>query len=126
VPDPAFWRKATCKEVNCSHWEKGWQTVLDLSPQQPGGDLGLMRARYNYIRDSSGRSFKEEWVGSTVTFLFPAGQTCFRSHQMPVERDPVFLHRPGPAQEARQLDYDEFFDKFNATSYLLGQRQKGG
>ena len=126
VPDPAFWRKATCQEVNCAHWEKGWQTVLDLSPQQDVGRLGFTRAQYNYIREKSGRSFTEHWVGAEVTFYFPAGQTCFRDHHLPLARDPVFLHSVGPGREVRQLDYDEFFDTFNETSHLLEQRQKGG
>lgn len=126
IPDPAFWRKAACKEVNCTHWERGWQTTLDLTPNQPAGELGLNRARYNYIRDKSGRSFREEWVGSTVTFLFPAGQTCFREHRVPLARDPRFLHLPGPGRETRQVDYDEFFDRFNETSHILEQRAQGG
>jgi len=124
--DPAYWREATCQEVECSHRQRGWQTTLDLSPVQDPGELGLNRARYNYIREKSGRHFTEQWVGAEVTFMFPAGQTCFRQHQLPVERDPVFIHVPGPGRDPQRLDYDQFFWTFNEVSHLLEKRRKQG
>ncbi|NIV28257.1 MAG: hypothetical protein GWN58_01725, partial [Anaerolineae bacterium] len=72
-----------------------------------------------------------EWDGSKEIFHFAPGQNHYpkiardHRHLMPVERDPVFLHT-NPWGGFRQLDYDEYFDKFNETTYQLGKRFKEG
>lgn len=81
-------RKATCFEVDCEAYLNGWTTTVDTSTV-----LGAQQA--NYIRLKSGRSFTASEVGDLVTFSFPAGQTCFRQHQVMLEREPIFLRRQG-------------------------------
>lgn len=86
---PAFWRKATCEEVDCKNWRNGWKSIFDLSTP-----LGQKQARY--VRDHSGRSYVVEGqVGTLVTLVFAAGQTCFNEHKTAIERDPLFVIREG-------------------------------
>lgn len=84
---PSHRRKATCEEVECPNWQRGWLTALDVAvPQQ--AQLA------DWIRLSSKRHFSAERVGTTVRFTFPAGQSCFTPHTLPV-REPVFLVQGG-------------------------------
>lgn len=67
--------RAACEQVGCEQWLYGWESAIDESTP-----LGQMQAAY--IRQSSGRSFRElkSAAGLTV-FRFESGQRCFREHQ---------------------------------------------
>ena len=73
---------ATCRDVDCIHYLHGWQTVVGLgSPQEV------------YIRTRSKRSFRVEQTSATIlTFVFEAGQRCFREHTALNGREPFYLH----------------------------------
>lgn len=90
APVPTHFRKATCEEVQCGGWARGWVTkVLPDSPQA------------NYIRRSSGRRFTEtKNEDGTVSFAFPAGQMCFQAanHRKSLEREPLYVVRGGDAR----------------------------
>jgi hypothetical protein len=93
-PLVSHWRAASCREVDCGAWLRGWQTVIDVSTRARGGrPSGAAQA--NYIRMHSGRKFSVEQHGDLVTFTFPPGQTCFTAHRLPVHRQPLFVVRDG-------------------------------
>lgn len=88
APLSTHFRPASCREVECQGYMHGWKTtVLPDSPQA------------NYIRRSSGRSFREGGLNpdGTVTFTFSAGQMCFRAseHRVPLEREPLYVVQGG-------------------------------
>jgi hypothetical protein len=75
-----------CASVGCAAWRQGWDTVVDEDT-----DLGKRQAAY--IRQNSGRTFKElrSETGLTV-FRFESGQRCFANHET---RPARFLVRGG-------------------------------
>lgn len=83
-PLATHFRPGTCAEAECDAHRLGWTTTVDETTE-----LGQQQA--HYIRKDSGRAFKESRneAGLTV-FDFPAGQTCFRPHHIPLEREAVF------------------------------------
>lgn len=87
-PPETHTRKATCKEVECQHYGRGWVTKVDVSTE-----LGQKQA--NYIRLLSGRTFTHTEVGTLVTFTFPALQDCFTEHRVSLERPSLFIVRDG-------------------------------
>lgn len=90
-PVSTHWRKATCKEANCSHYLNGWKTTIDESTE-----LGQRQA--HYIRSGSGRGFTEQKNESGLTeFLFEPGQDCFNSadHKVALEREPRYFIKDG-------------------------------
>lgn len=85
APLSTHYRPASCAQVECPQQAGGWRTPVDESTE-----LGQRQA--HYIRRVSGRHFTEhrDEAGLTV-FTFDPGQTCFAQHQVPLEREPVFL-----------------------------------
>lgn len=80
---------ATCEEVECVHYLRGWMMKIDL-----GTELGKRQA--HYIKYSSGRAFTWENLGDgLVTLTFRSGQKCFQEHRKAIERDPVFRVKGG-------------------------------
>jgi len=118
TPKSGWWEAADCRKFNCDHYLMGWVTDIDIK-----ADLGARQA--DYIRRTSGRAFKEVPIGGgLIRFDFEAGQKCFRTHTMPVDRDPTFtLHIPG--REKREMDYDEFHENFNETVVQIEQSKRG-
>lgn len=82
-PRATHFRDASCAEVECEAHRCGWITMIDVST-----DLGGKQA--NYIRLHSGRAFTASELGTMVSFTFPAGQTCFAGHQVPVGRPEIY------------------------------------
>ncbi|MFJ5984306.1 hypothetical protein [Lentzea sp. NPDC092896] len=87
-PVTSHFRVASCDEYGCAGREHGWVTLLDESIEQQAGWA-------QWIRTKSSRRFREERNGQLVTFTFEPGQTCFRTHNVPVHRPPIFLVRQG-------------------------------
>lgn len=100
-PAATHWRTASCQEVECANYARGWRTTIDLSTKR-----GQDQARY--IRDHSGRKYEAVIrSGSLVTLEFPAGQKCFTEHRVALEREPLYLvkggdYRGNPLQIATQ------------------------
>lgn len=124
-PRATHFRKATCQEVDCPNYARGWRTAVDVSTT-----LGQSQA--NYIRLKSGRSFTTEVSGDIVIFTFPAGQRCFSQHTVPLEREPLFRVLGGdwrgnpsrtPAQILRPQAWLDHFGEHQQR--LAEQRQKG-
>jgi hypothetical protein len=91
APRATHWRSATCAEIGCRAHERGWKTLADLATVQG-------QRMTAYIRSMSGRAFTEERTSpTTITFTFSPGQQCFGSdkHQVPLEKDPIYVVRGG-------------------------------
>jgi hypothetical protein len=93
-------RRATCEEVDCPQYQRGWVTVVDEST-----DLGRRQAAY--IRQEC-RPENVTIVGGTVRryrescnatggteFTFGPGQRCFGRHEVPLVESERFLVRDG-------------------------------
>lgn len=88
-PVATHFRTTSCGEVNCQAYANGWKTTVDEST-----DFGQKQA--HYIRRDSKRRFTEEKLESGLTcFTFASGQKCFRQHQMPLDREPLYRVRAG-------------------------------
>ncbi len=87
-PRKTHFRKGTCQEVECAAYANGWKTIVDVSTK-----LGQKQA--NYIRLHSGRKFTWTQDGTLVTFVFAPLQSCFREHQVSLQREPVFKIKGG-------------------------------
>jgi len=122
------WRCATCAEVGCPRYLRGWKSVLDLGSQD-----GQNAAAW--IRHVSGLRFTESVTGpQEITFLFPAGQMCARAdrHRLPLGRPPVMLvrggdHRGNPSGFSRLFHRAEDWrdDLGEHLDNLRDQQQKG-
>lgn len=106
VPLATHWRRATCEEINCRRWRKGWRTQVDEST-----DLGQQQA--HFIRNPTHynaprRGYVESRDGGITTFAFKPGNPCFKrdTHRIPLEREPLYIVRGGdwrgnPRREGR-------------------------
>lgn len=112
APVPTHFRPGTCEQADCHAYRYGWVTRVDESTE-----LGQRQA--HYIRRQSGRSFTEEREAGLAVFRFPAGQPCFRRHQISLEREPLYLVKDGdfrgnprgtaPRRHVRAADWQEDF-----------------
>lgn len=88
LPVQTHFRVATCKEVECEREANGFRTTLDTS--QPA------HARTaKWIEDHSGRKYTKQETGTLVIYTFPAGQECFNTHHVTLEREPLLIVRGG-------------------------------
>jgi hypothetical protein len=85
APPATHWRPATCAEVDCPHYLHGWKTIVPAD-----SDLSKL------IRHS-GRRFSYQSDGKLITYVFEAGQPCFRAsqHLVRLDREEIFLARSG-------------------------------
>lgn len=81
APLATHFRAGTCAEVgDCEPYQNGWRTTVDETTE-----LGQQQA--HYIRKIAGRAFKESrGEGGLTVFEFPAGQQCFRTHRVRIDR----------------------------------------
>lgn len=114
--------RAACEQVGCPQWAHGWDTVIDERTE-----LGQSQAAF--IRQQSGRTFRELRDGVLTVFRFEARQRCFAEHQT---RPQLFAVRDGdwrgnPTGRARQhtraSDWVEDFGEHQLR--LVDQQQKG-
>jgi hypothetical protein len=122
-------RPASCAEVACSAWLRGWRTTVDEAT-----DLG--RGQAAWVRGGSGRRFTEsrDPAGLTV-FEFPPEQTCFRAadHRAAVQRPPLFVVRDGdrrgnPRRTRPRVhrNAEDWRDDFGAHQETLADRLRQG
>jgi hypothetical protein len=125
APITTHYRSATCSEVACPAHQQGWSTLVDETTP-------LGRRQAAYIRIQAGRQFTEERTPEGTTFAFPAGQRCFRPHQVSLEREPLYIVRDGdwrgnprgtkPRQHTRAENWVEDFATHQQTlADRLGQ-----
>lgn len=83
-PASTHFRVGTCDEAGCLAYRNGWATKVDEAT-----DLGQKQA--HYIRKLAGRKYTEAKEPSGLTaFTFEAGQKCFATHQVPLDRPEFF------------------------------------
>jgi len=132
TPLKGYWKPATCRDLNCYEYEHGWISTIPETKLQMIADIYQMRNEGKW-------EFTEERVDgldpegpALIRFTFPPGLTCFRhlggtGHMVPVERSPVYLHRPaGRPGQTRRLEEDQFFDAFNESAYQGLRRINAG
>ena len=82
-------RRASCEEVLCGAYQRGWRMKLDLTT-----DMGKRQA--HYIKHNSGRRYEiVDQHDGLVTLHFPAGQKCFKEHQVRTDRPEIYLVKGG-------------------------------
>jgi hypothetical protein len=115
--------RAACEQVGCAAWLKGWDSVIDESTP-----LGQQQAAY--IRQQSGRTFREQKRGDGLTvFRFASGQRCFAEHRTRPERYFVRAGAIRPVrggwvrQHSRAADWVEDFGEHQQR--VAEQRQRG-
>lgn len=89
APISTHTRKATCEEVECEQYARGWKMRIDLNTE-----LGQKQAWY--IKYHSGRSFKK--VGAQdglVDLEFAANQPCFTEHRVRIDRPEIYRVKGG-------------------------------
>ncbi len=88
-PISTHYRDGTCNEAGCLAQRHGWQTTVDETT-----DLGARQA--HYIRKQSGRRYVEHRSEAGLTvFTFEAGQRCFATHKVPLQRPELYVVRGG-------------------------------
>lgn len=89
APVNTHWRDATCEEVECAHYLRGWRTVVDPATQQGA-------AQVYYIRQDRSRSCTEERLADgKLSFTFRPNQRCFTQHRVRIPRPEIFYVRGG-------------------------------
>jgi hypothetical protein len=86
-PLSTHWRPATCAEVDCPEYIKGWKLRVEGLPPE------MLHAA-----KTSGRKFTELNVTATENWLvFEAGQPCFRAqlHRKLLDKQEIFVVRDG-------------------------------
>lgn len=89
APKSTHTRPATCEEVECAQYARGWKMKVDLAT-----DLGQKQA--HYIKYQSGRSYtKTGAVGTLVELTFAANQPCFQEHRVSIGRPEIYRVKGG-------------------------------
>ena len=104
-PTETHRREATCKEVDCKNWNRGWDTTVPAGGKEDA-----------YIRNhlTPPRSFQEmipDDKPGWVTFRFYPGQTCFVAHTTPLWRTPFFTVSDGMGMS--RLEPTNWVDDFS-------------
>lgn len=124
-PLNTHYRRATCQEVDCTAYASGWVMGFDLTDPEKA-------AAARWIRDKSGRTFAATLPPGRVVLTFPAGQTCFARHRVPLEREPFYIVRGGDFRGnptgmiSRHKTADTFVDQWdNDLDRLNTIRERG-
>lgn len=76
APKSTHTRAASCEDVECEAYQRGWRMKLDLNT-----DLG--RSQAQYIKHQSGRAFTVvSQDNGMVELEFRANQPCFADHRV--------------------------------------------
>ena len=87
-PDETHTRPVNCATVDCVRQANGWITTVDETTT-----LGEKQAYY--IRSQSGRHYIEGDRDVLTLFTFPAGQECFETHTVPLDKPSTWIVRGG-------------------------------
>lgn len=89
APVSTHTRKASCEEVECAQYARGWRIRLDLNTE-----LGQKQAYY--IKHHSGRSYTVvSQVEGLVELEFKGGQPCFQEHRVRTDRPEIYRVKGG-------------------------------
>lgn len=119
-PDRAV--RAACEQVGCRAWLYGWETRVD-----EGTPLGQAQAAY--IRQQSGRTFREQRTGEGLTvFRFEPKQRCFAEHRT---RSEIYTVRGGDWRQNLGLLREhqrpaDWVEDFSLHQDRLSEQQRRG
>lgn len=123
-PLSTHWRPATCAEVECPEYEKGWRVRIEGLPPEM-----IHTAR------TSGRKYSELEISANEHWLvFEPGQPCFRAplHRQLLDKQEIFIARDGdfrgnPTGNVRRHTRPEFWveDFAEHQDRLAQQIQQG-
>lgn len=121
-PTDTHFRRATCAEVGCAHYLKGWRVRIDTLPPE------LVHAAR-----TSGRRHEELTVAEGETYLvFEAGQPCFKAatHRTNVGRTPLYVvdtpQANGRVFRRRHTSSDSWGDDLHThTDAIFGELNQG-
>lgn len=89
APISTHTRVATCEEVECDMYLRGWGMKLDLQTE-----LGQKQAYY--IKHQSGRSYRVvRQADGLVELEFAANQPCFKEHRVRTDRPEIYRVKGG-------------------------------
>lgn len=116
--------RAACEQVDCQAWKNGWQSLIDESTQQG-------RQQATYIRQQSGRTFREGRTGSGLTvFTFESGQRCFADHKTRPEiysvRGGDFRGNPTGIRPVRHASADDWVEDFGEHQQRVAEQHERG
>jgi len=125
APISTHFRPATCTEVQCPNYLKGWKVHVEKLPPE------LLHAA-----KTSGRRYRELHVAEGETYLvFEPGQPCFQAgeHKTRIDKPELYVvqggdHRGNPrgTQTLRHASADDWVNDFaEHQSRLLDEQQKG-
>lgn len=98
APVATHFRPSTCEEAGCEAHARGWVTRVDTSTE-------LGRRQAAYIRSRCGRRFVERRYNATmIEFHFEAGQKCFATHQLRLDREPDYRIDSRPVTSGQWVD----------------------
>lgn len=115
MPTETHWRDATCEEVGCERWAKGWKT--SFVPGTVEGD----KIRYFIKSSPIRRKYTVVRLADRTEVIFEAGQECFRQdaaatrHRRPVPRPQIHVVRGGDWRngwDRRVVSSSEWVDRF--------------
>ena len=119
-PKTAHTRIASCEAAGCPNYEFGWRTVVPINSPQS-----------DYIRNKSGRRFREVVEDGQCVFTFYPGQQCFTQHHV-ADRPQFFLvkdgdHRGNPTGRQRLHSQGKYWveDFAEHQAKLAEQIEKG-
>jgi hypothetical protein len=123
-PLNTHWRAATCAEVGCPEYQKGWRLRVEGLPPE------MLHAA-----KTCGRKFTELDVSENEHWLiFEAGQPCFRAgqHRALLDKQEIYVVRDGdfrgnPTGSVRRHTRPEFWQEDFAEHQekLARQHQQG-
>lgn len=127
APLPTHWRPASCEEVECRAFMRGFKIELDASTDEGARALADIAAVY-------GKAWMTRIGPTMVRFTAPPGTPCFRraQHRLPLERDPLFRLKDGAPGQYRRgmrsviMNEGEWLDRFaEHQGSIADARQRG-
>ena len=87
MPTKSHWRKASCAEVDCPRYLRGWKSQVEVMTERQIHLIKAAKYRYRELSVKPG----ETW------WLFEAGQTCFQAadHRIRLGKPELFVVRDG-------------------------------
>ena len=116
-----FWVPATCGEVSCIAYTKGWTTLIserDVNGRQQADLIRQARkGQFTETKDAHGQT----------TFHFPPGSKCFGAsgHRRRGGRPPLFVVKDSRSGTL-QMNGDDWVDSFSGDLDRLKTRQERG
>jgi hypothetical protein len=125
APPATHFRPASCAEVSCPDFLKGWQVRVEK-----------LSAELLHAAKTSGRRYRELHVAEGENWLvFEAGQPCFQAgeHRTRLDRPELYVvqdgdHRGNPrrTEARRHANAADWVDDFAEHQSKLGDEQQKG